>query len=345
MTWLNLQLAAVVATAAAIAGLFVALVADAHPITITALLAAPFALPAAIFLALAGVPNVLRASRYAAIACLAFFLPISTFPVFDAEPPEVDRPRSPCAQEAPPDRQLKVATWNAHGKRSGEHARVLADAIDADILLLQEVGSRDFVEEIARRWNGEGTFSPTLWGFGLGVVVRNGSFGECFADGQVLVKSLPAHGNRRAAALLVYARMKEGGSVPVIVFHNDRPATLEQVQGWPDILRGAGAVIARLAAHANPRAVIVGGDSNTHHNFRRFGGLVQSPGLRRASPRRTWPLHLDGVSSVPIYSLDAIWYGPHWNATDAPRTVAVPLESDHEFYEVSLEPLASASPG
>ncbi len=318
-------------------GALCAAVADAHWVTASFVLAAPF-------LAVAGVVGLvigLAWSRLRLIgvfggALLVFWAVVQCWPTRPLETPRPPDEHSPCAAEAPPDRSIRVITWNTHGKKTREEARVLARSIEADVLMLQEVGSREFVEEIARQWNGEGVFSPTLWGFGLGVVVRDGELGRCFGEERKLIRELPATGRRRAAAMLAYARFDAGGTVPVVVLHNDRPADFSEVRTWPARLHGSARVIARMAG--DRPAAIVAGDSNAPHEFRRFGGILAGAGLTRATPRRTWPVHIDGIPLVPVYALDGVWLGPYWQQRFATRP-RVPLKSDHRMLKVAVAPV------
>jgi hypothetical protein len=140
--------------------------------------------------------------------------------------------------------------------------------------------------------------------------------------------------------LLAFARLEGRGTVPVAVFHADRPLDLSEFAQWPRLLRRSARTLAEVAIllgsdRGRGAAPVLGGDSNTHHTFRHFHGRLAAAGLERARPRRTWPVQWQGFPLVPVYALDGIWYGDHWRAIDS-KTLEASLDSDHLPHAVTL---------
>jgi len=238
-----------------------------------------------------------------------------------------------CARGREPPREARVAVWNVLATNDDDAIVRAASALDVDVLVMHEVIRAELGRRIARAWDGESIHEKAIADWGTTIVVRRGRFVRC-AERTRLVRELAAERRRRAIAVATMVEVR-GGRFPLVTLHTDRPTTLGEAARWPDAMRTSSRRVAAMVRAIDHSAVVVAGDTNTHATFHRFHATIERAGVEAAPPHITWPARLSGVPFVPLYALDRVWTGPHWELS-AIRTVRLDVPSDHLAIVASL---------
>lgn len=274
-------------------------------------------------------------------------------------PPDEASPsvRHCAGQSGLPERPVRLATWNAGQHPDRAAATEALIALDADVLVVQEVDEL-FVRQLADRVQdelaagglasgpasstsdarpqvAEGLFVPATDTWGHGVVVRDGFFGVCGAGQRDRYElPLPAAEGRHATGSLTFPVLGDR-VLPVLAVHLDRPGSVAELSDWPALLQESSQRIAGFAAALHTPTLLVVGDTNTHGTFRSFHGRMRDAGLLQVPARATWPGNLAGFPALPLYQLDRVWHGPAWENDDVQ---AVRMPSDHLAIVAELSP-------
>ena len=236
-----------------------------------------------------------------------------------------------------PSKDLRVVTWNANGHANTPAASADALALNADLLVLQEVEAA-FVENLAKTVGGDWVYVELTPKQGVGLVVKDGTFlrGCGFPNNQNYVSfDLPASADRRSEAVLALAEVR-GGILPILAMQMDVPGTPVELMTWGRRIKHGAARLSHAVQALDASAVVVAGNTNTHGTFRRFESRMSGPDLETAPAKATWPARLFGIRTLPLYHVDRAWFGPHWRLYRV--ETARLAESNHLALITDLEP-------
>lgn len=262
-----------------------------------------------------------------------------------------------------PSAPATVATWNTGAQRDPIRLAASLRALDADVVVLQEVRGEALLGAVVEQLRAlgaperqvaasedppsrtgamvEGVYVEGMAGSGLGVVVLGGFFGVCGSEERESWSfELPSGGDRRSVAALTMPRVEGVGWVPVLGLHADRPARLGELSGWGDRVIAGGDRLAGFARALDAPGLVLLGDTNAHLTFRRFAGAMLGANLNELSGGPTWPATLFGLPALPLYRLDRVWVGAGWAGGSA-ETIRLP-GSEHLAVVARLEPRAGA---
>lgn len=325
-------------------GITTSAAADAHPLSLLAVLATPllWLTLAALCLTLALLRRP-RALTTTALTGCALLLPLH-LPLFaPASPPgssHLELFFEPCAEHllTPPPR-LRLITWNAHGLDLDDLDDIAHHLRDADILILQETMGQTVAQALADTLDGDALQIGHGWqterhvargtpnGFGPAIVSVGAPLATCNdARGHMLV--LPGIGQRTTRGLVAVAH-----GTPVFDVHQDRIRRLDELPLWPDMLEQSAQRIAAVASAAGP-FVVVAGDTNTAERFHRYHNTLRAAGLDDATAHVSWPARLGSQPFLPLWALDRVYVGRGWHI-DTVDTLRIG-RSDHLAVRVVL---------
>jgi hypothetical protein len=226
-----------------------------------------------------------------------------------------------CANDAlPVGAPVRVLVWQPDRRKAVDAQVAELVAVRPDVVVMEHDVDEALASALAGALGGE---SKLIDG-GMAIVVR-GVFSYCSgrtvagtpaSDEDVWEALLPAAGDRTAKLVVAFPGIEGVGVFPLLVVRLDEPGRVSEWRSWPHRLDEGARIVSAVAHTVGSGRMIVVGDFEAPTTFRHLAGYLAGAGLTEAVGPPTWPARLGPLPFLPVHSLDHVWLGDAWVASD-----------------------------